>query len=103
MIRSSSVLPWVLLFVALSLAVTQYGGENAKSRDAALRALTEAHTFSIDNYKEWTLDWAHAPNGHYYSNKAPGAVLLGLPMFAATDADSEHPHSLTHLRIHQAL
>lgn len=85
-IRSSPVLPWALLFVSLSLAVTQYGGENAKSRDAALRAITEGHTFSIDNYREWTLDWAHAPNGHYYSNKAPGAVLLGLPMFALTDS-----------------
>src|SRR5262249_4965410 len=26
-----------------------------------------------------------APNGHFYSNKAPGAVMLGLPMFALTD------------------
>jgi hypothetical protein len=85
-IRTSPILPWIFLFVALSLAVTQYGGENAKSRDSALRAITEAHTFSIDNYADWTLDWALAPNGHYYSNKAPGPVLLGLPMFALTDA-----------------
>src|SRR5581483_9954759 len=66
--------------------VTQYGGPNAMARTAALRAITEGHTLAIDNYREWTLDWALAPNGHYYSNKAPGPVFLGLPMFALADA-----------------
>lgn len=82
---SNPALPWGALFLLLALFVTQYGGTNAMSRVAAMRAITEGHTLSIDNYRAWTLDWALAPNGHYYSNKAPGPVLLGLPAFAVTE------------------
>lgn len=85
-IRANTALPWAALFLALALMVTQYGGTNAASRVAALRAITEQHTLNIDKYYQWTLDWALSPNGHYYSNKAPGSVFLGLPMFALTDA-----------------
>ncbi|MGZ3654095.1 MAG: hypothetical protein ACXVB9_04920 [Bdellovibrionota bacterium] len=85
-IRQSPVLAWGILFILLSVSVTQYGGTNALSRDAALRAITEGHTLQIDNYRDWTIDWAHAPNGHYYSNKAPGPVFLGLPLMLALDA-----------------
>jgi hypothetical protein len=77
--------PWVVLFLFLSLAVTHDGGTNPSSRMAAMRAITESHSLNIDSYREWTIDWAQAPNGHYYSNKAPGAVLIGLPFFAVTD------------------
>ncbi|MGZ3713205.1 MAG: hypothetical protein ACXVBE_15685, partial [Bdellovibrionota bacterium] len=74
-----------MLFIALALAVTQFGGTNARSRIAALRAMTEAHTLTIDTYVDWTFDWSLPPSGHYYSNKAPGGALLGLPVFAALD------------------
>lgn len=82
---SSPVPPWVALFLGLALAVTQYGGTNARARIAALRAMTEARTLHIDAYADWTFDWSLAPSGHYYSNKAPGGVLLGYPVFAALD------------------
>ncbi len=85
LLKNNPVLPWVVAFLVLNLAVTQYGGTNAKSRIAALRAIVESHTLNIDHYKNWTQDWALAPNGHYYSNKAPGPVFLGLPIFAVTD------------------
>jgi hypothetical protein len=84
-VGASPVLPWVLLFAILSLAVTQYGGTNARSRIAALRAMTEGQSLSIDNYVDWTYDWSLSPNGHYYSNKAPGAALFGLPIFSVLD------------------
>lgn len=85
MVRTSPVLPWAALFLALCLAVTQFGGTNARSRIAALRAMTEGHVLTIDSYVDWTFDWSLAPNGHYYSNKAPGGALLGLPAFALLD------------------
>lgn len=84
-LRQSPVLPWIFLFLVISLAVTQYGGTNARSRIASLRAMAEGHSLSIDNYVDWTYDWSLSPNGHYYSNKAPGAALLGLPIFALLD------------------
>ncbi len=87
-IRANPVLPWVFLFLTLALTVTQFGGMNAMSRTAALRAITENHSLHIDNYKEWTIDWAKAPSGHYYSNKAPGVVFLQLPFFALTELAS---------------
>lgn len=79
------VLPWGALFLLLGLMVTQYGGTNGMSRVAAMRAITEAGTLNIDNYVDWTIDWARAPDGRYYSNKAPGAIFLALPAFALTE------------------
>lgn len=78
-------LPWVLAFLLLALAVTQDGGTNPLSRFAAMRAITENNTLHINQYTDWTLDWSKSPNGNHYSNKAPGANLLGLPVFAATE------------------
>ena len=85
-IRDNPALPWGALFIALCLIVTQDGGTNAMSRWAAMRAITEGHTLSINNYRDWTVDWARAPGGDYYSNKAPGPVFLSLPLFALTEA-----------------
>lgn len=100
-IRLNPVLPWGALFLLLALMVTQYGSTNAMSRIAALRAITERGTLSIDAYRGWTIDWAIAPNGHFYSNKAPGAILLSLPAFAAVDAFAlPRARALNHLDLH---
>ncbi|NUM88355.1 MAG: hypothetical protein HUU37_04040 [Bdellovibrionales bacterium] len=85
MTRKNPVWPWVAAFLVLALAVTQDGGTNPLSRYAAMRAVTESGTLHINRYVDWTHDWAESPNGNYYSNKAPGAALLGLPLFALTD------------------
>ncbi|MGE3261543.1 MAG: hypothetical protein AB7K68_07175 [Bacteriovoracia bacterium] len=90
--QESPLLPWAALFLALALAVTQFGGTNARSRIAALRAMTEGHVLTIDSYVDWTFDWSLAPNGHYYSNKAPGGALLGLPAFALLDYPTRLPN-----------
>jgi hypothetical protein len=79
------VLPFVLAFVLLNLAVTEYGGTNAKSRNAALRAMSESHTFAITRYQDWTIDWSQTPDGAVYSNKAPGPMLLGFPLYWGLD------------------
>ncbi|MCO5143410.1 MAG: hypothetical protein M9962_10010 [Oligoflexia bacterium] len=85
----STYFPIYLLFFLLSLSVTQLGGTNAKSRFAALRAITEKQTLSINDYKEWTHDWSLAPSGNYYSNKAPGGVILGLVPFALAEIPTQ--------------
>jgi len=60
-----------LLFFAISLAVTQFGGTNALSVWAALRSITDDHTSGIV-----TIGTDHrlgrSPERPYYSNKAPG-------------------------------
>ncbi|HLV86944.1 MAG TPA: hypothetical protein VKV39_08220 [Candidatus Sulfotelmatobacter sp.] len=59
------------------------GGWNQNSRFDLLRAIVERHTLKIDAYHQNTEDKAHFRE-HYYSDKAPGLVLLALPIaFAA--------------------
>ncbi len=81
----SPFLPIALAFLLLGLIVTQDGGQNAASRLLSMRAVVESGSFAIDPYLKSTDDWSLAPNGHYYSNKAPGSILLGLPVFYVLD------------------
>jgi len=83
--RASPVRLWVLAFLILNLLALESGGVVSMSRYAALRAMTDQHTFRIDDFVDWTVDWARTPDGHYYSNKAPGAVFLAFPLFWALD------------------
>jgi hypothetical protein len=55
------------------------GGWNQDSRFDLLRAIVEKHTLAIDAFHENTQDKAHF-RGHYYSDKAPGLVFLGVPI-----------------------
>ena len=87
--KASSVrqilLPWFTIFAVLLLVNTQDGGPNAVSRFLTLRAMDEEITFSIDQRIGATTDWSHTPDGHYYTNKAPGPMLLGFPSFFVVD------------------
>ena len=58
---------------------------NPNSRLATLCAMVEDKSFRIDHYQDWTIDWAKTPDGSYYSNKAPGPMLVGYPVFWAID------------------
>jgi hypothetical protein len=59
------------------------GGWNQNSRFALIRAILERHTLQIDAYQLHTGDRAFW-QGHYYTDKAPGASLLALgPVQAA--------------------
>lgn len=84
-ILKSPWLPLALAFLALNLIVTQDGGQNAKSRLLAMRTFAETGAFRLDDHLRVTDDWSLAPNGHYYSNKAPGPILLGIPAFFLAD------------------
>ena len=87
--RAFPILYWVAAFVALNLILPQPGNENPASRLATMAAMTESHTLHIDDYVKgplrWTNDWCRAPDGHYYSNKAPGPMLIGYPFFWLLD------------------
>jgi hypothetical protein len=63
----------------------QAGGWNQNTRFALVRAILEQGTLRIDAYADATGDrslW----EGHYYSDKAPGASFLALAPVAATRA-----------------
>ena len=60
----------------------QQNGPNQTSRLAALHAIVLEGHASIDSYEKMTVDKAFY-KGHYYSEKAPGIVLLALPAYMA--------------------
>lgn len=84
-----------MLLVALG-AVAFYNGTciNQNARLDAIYTFVEPgphrFTFRIDPFLLDparginTVDWARSPaDGHFYSNKAPGTILLGVPVYAA--------------------
>lgn len=60
---------------------------NEFSRYDLVVALVDDHTTRIDRYHANTGDKA-LYNGHYYSDKAPGSALLGVPVYALIRAVS---------------
>jgi hypothetical protein len=76
---------WCCVFLAINLANLKGGGTNPDSRYALMASIVDGHTLSIDRYLDWSDDWAQAPNGHYYSNKAPGPALVAAPLLMALD------------------
>lgn len=76
---------WGALFILVNLVLDQRGGTNPASRFALLCAMSEEHSFKINSYVYWTIDWAQTPDGAFYSNKAPGPVLVAFPVFFAID------------------
>ncbi len=83
--RAAWWLPWGVAFLILNLVVTHDGNTNAMSRWCTMRSMLEQGSFRIDDSLGDTVDWARTPDGHYYSNKAPGPMLLGFPVFAIVD------------------
>ena len=81
---------WLAIFLAANLFISLPNNTNPRSRLATLCAMAEDQSFRIDNYQNLTTDWARTPNGHYYSNKAPGPMLLGYPVFWAVDRMLNH-------------
>ncbi len=77
---------WFIFFFLVQLGLASAFSTNPLSRWAMMAALTEEGTPRIDGYYTATIDWARTPDGHYYSNKAPGPALIGEPIFAYLDA-----------------
>jgi hypothetical protein len=84
--RRAAIVIGVLLFFSYAYFY-QAGGWNQNSRFALVRAIIEHHTLQIDIYMNHTGDRALF-EGHFYSDKAPGASLLALaPVAAARGVD----------------
>ena len=88
--KHSHPLRWLQigLFLTLWLAYVfvhqvRFDGATPYSRLALLHSLYMEHTVVIDSYHERTSDKA-LYKGHYYSDKAPGTVVLCLPAFFAS-------------------
>lgn len=81
--RLRAARPATALFVLL-LGVCGYfyqaGGWNQNSRFDLVRAIVEHGTFAIDRYEANTGDDS-VRNGHRYSDKAPGASALCVPIY----------------------
>lgn len=76
---------WALFFTLLLLFTFQPGGPNSSSRLFAIMNIVETGHPNIDAYHKQTIDWAQTPDGHYYSNKAPGPILLAVPFYYVLD------------------
>lgn len=75
------------LFLALGLLLAygffiQAPAWNEYSRYDLVRAVVEEGTVRIDDFQANTGDKAFK-DGHYYSDKAPGTAILGVPVYAA--------------------
>jgi hypothetical protein len=96
-VRGLALLIGAVVFISCAYFY-EGGGWNQNSRFDLVRAIIQQHTLSIDAYHENTQDKAFA-NGHYYSDKAPGVVLLAVPVALAirpilrsTGVDPDSPH-----------
>jgi hypothetical protein len=87
----NAVLTWfkrrkieILIFVMLFLAGASFHHlieyDNTASRYFLLSAIVDYGTLNIDAFQKGTIDKAKW-NDHYYSSKAPGAPLLGVPVY----------------------
>lgn len=73
---------FVLLLWCYSYFFPRWSDWNQNSRFDLVLALVEEGTVAIDSHAANTGDYAYYA-GHYYSDKAPGMALLGVPMYTA--------------------
>ena len=73
---------FLLLLLCYAYVFPRWADPNQNSRLDMVVAVVEDGTFQIDKYVENTVDYAKVGD-HYYSDKAPGAAFLGIPIYAA--------------------
>lgn len=71
-----------ILLLCYIYVFPRWADPNQNSRLNMVFAVVEDGTFQIDKYVANTVDYAKVGE-HYYSDKAPGAALLGIPIYAA--------------------
>ncbi|MBK8797581.1 MAG: hypothetical protein IPM07_15080 [Anaerolineales bacterium] len=71
----------VILLLCYAYFFPRWADPNQNSRLDMVFAVVEDGTFQIDKYVANTVDYAKV-GAHFYSDKAPGAALLGIPLYA---------------------
>lgn len=72
----------LILLICYTYFLPRWQDPNQNSRLDMVVAFVDDGTFQIDRYVKNTVDYAKV-NGHYYSDKAPGTAVLGIPVYAA--------------------
>ena len=78
----TDALIFVLLLLCTVYTFPRWADPNQNSRLDLVVAVVDQGTLRIDDYVDNTVDYAKF-EGHYYSDKAPGAAFLGIPVYAA--------------------
>ena len=78
--RVAQILIFGMLFIVGAYFFHPVEYDNTASRYFLMSSIVDHGTFHIDRYQERTLDKSYA-GGHYFSNKAIGASLLGVPVY----------------------
>jgi hypothetical protein len=79
--KSIALALFLLLCLCYTYTFPRWADPNQNSRLDMVFAVVEDGTFQIDDYVENTVDYAKVGE-HYYSDKAPGAAFLGIPVYA---------------------
>jgi hypothetical protein len=84
----------IAIFITLILCYAyffpRWADPNQNSRLDMVIAVVEDGTFQIDKYVDNTVDYAKVGE-HYYSDKAPGAAFLGIPVYAVLKGILDQP------------
>ena len=80
--RLNALALFLLLLVSYAYTFPRWADPNQNSRLDMVVAVVDDGTFQIDKYVANTVDYAKVGD-HYYSDKAPGAAFLGIPVYAA--------------------
>jgi hypothetical protein len=88
--RLNAIVVFLLLLFCYSYFFPHWADPNQNSRLDMVVAVVDDNTFQIDEYVHNTVDYAKAGE-HYYSDKAPGAAFLGIPLYAGLKAFLDIP------------
>jgi len=76
----TEIIIFLILFISYSYVFPRWADPNQNSRLDMVVAVVDDGTFQIDPYVKNTVDYARVGD-HYYSDKAPGAAFLGVPVY----------------------
>ena len=80
--RRPAIALFLVLLACYAYFPPRWAEWNQNSRFDLVLAIVDDHSVQIDRYVANTGDYAYL-DGHYYSDKAPGTALLGVPVYAA--------------------
>lgn len=81
---------FLIALICYAYFFPRWADPNQNSRLNMVLAIVDDGTFRIDKYVANTVDYAKI-DGHYYSDKAPGAAFLGVPVYAGLRAAFDLP------------